>query len=276
MRKAADALRDAAAQLARTSDTARLDAELLMAHALGIGREDLILRQRDLLEPDGFAALVGRRAKHEPVSHIIGTRDFWTLKLTVTPDVLTPRPDSETLIEAALDYFRDRTPPCRILDLGTGSGALLLAALDEWKDAEGVGVDASVAALDVARGNALSCGMAGRTDFRRGNWFDGVEGPFDLILANPPYIAETAILPPDVVNYEPHQALFAGPDGLDAFRAIAPGLDAALAPGGVAVIEIGFDQRETAATLFESEGFRVTVREDLAGQPRCLMVARTD
>lgn len=270
MAGAARALREAAARLDSVSDSARLDAELLMAHAAGISREDLILRLRDMEEPEGFAALVERRLAWEPVSHITGTRDFWTLTLNVTPDVLTPRPDTETLMEAAVDHFRGTPGPRCILDLGTGSGALLLAALDEWRNAVGVGVDISEAALAVARGNARRCGMEGRADLRLGNWFDGVEGRFDLILANPPYISTGATLSRDVAEHEPQLALFAGVDGLDACRAIAPALPDHLNEGGVALIEIGFDQRESARDLFAGCGLTISVLPDLAGRARCI------
>ncbi|MCB2015509.1 MAG: peptide chain release factor N(5)-glutamine methyltransferase [Sphingobium sp.] len=274
VKSASEALRDAAARLSVVSDTPRLDAELLMAHALELSREDMLLRLRDMDEPEGFATLVERRMAHEPVSHIIGTRDFWTLSLRVTSDVLTPRPDSETLIEAGLAHFEERAAPRRILDLGTGSGALLLAALSEWSDATGLGVDISEAALEVARGNAQRYGMAARAEFRRGDWFEGVDGVFDLILANPPYIKKSAPLPRDVAEYEPHLALFAGEDGLDAYRLIALSLAQYLAPGGMAAIEIGFDQGTSAARLFADHGLKVTVKQDLAGQDRCLSVTR--
>lgn len=273
-RSVAEALRQAAQKLAAVSDTARLDAELLMAHAAGLSREQVILGLRDLAEPEGFAALIDRRLGHEPVSHITGTRDFWTLTLAVTPDVLTPRPDSETLIEAAVEHYRGGRGPRAILDLGTGSGALLLAALDEWREARGTGIDISAQALAVARANAERCGMEARARFRPGNWCDGIVERFDLILANPPYIAETAQLAPEVVDHEPHLALFSGEDGLDACRDIADGLKRVMEPGGLALIEIGFDQGESAAALFAQKGFRVTLKRDLAGHPRCLMLKR--
>lgn len=269
---AAESLRDATARLTAASATPRLDAELLLAHALGIERSDLLLKLRDVTVPDAFDALIDRRASGEPVAHIVGTRDFWTLTLRVTPDVLIPRPDSETLIEAALDHFKDRPPPKRILDLGTGSGALLLAALDEWRSATGLGVDASAVALAVAADNAQRTAMADRSEFRLGNWGEGIVERFDLILANPPYIMTSAMLPRDVLHHEPHMALFAGADGLDDYRRIAPQLSQLLAPNGLAAIEIGFDQGETAAALFRDARLNVAVRQDLAGRNRCLEV----
>ncbi len=271
---AADALRDAAARLATVSDTPRLDAELLMAHAVGATREELLLRLRDVAVPEGFAALVERRLAHEPVSHITGRRAFWTLELSVTPDVLTPRPDTETLMEAAVAHFQGREGPRRILDLGTGSGALLLAALDQWPEATGLGIDISVAALAVARGNAGRCGLAERAEFRHGDWFAGLGECFDLILANPPYIRAGTMLPPEVAEHEPHGALFAGTDGLDAYRAIAPELAERLAPGGLAAIEIGFDQQDDASRLFAGRGLTISVLTDLGGRPRCITATR--
>ena len=274
MGSAAEALRDAAARLAAVSDTPRLDAELLMAHAAGMAREDLLLRLRDIDTPEGFAPLVARRMAHEPVSHITGRRAFWTLELSVTPDVLTPRPDTETLMEAAVAHFRGTARPRRILDLGTGSGALLLAALDQWPAATGLGIDISAAALAVARGNAERCGLADRAEFRPGDWFAGIGEQFDLIVANPPYIRAGTALPPEVTEHEPHGALFAGADGLDAYRAIAPGLAARLAPGGIAAIEIGFDQQDDTSRLFAGRGLTISVSTDLGGRPRCITATR--
>ena len=266
-----DAIRAATVQLAVSFATARLDAELLMAHALGLSRGDMLLRQRDLSVPSSFAGSLARRLAGEPIAHIVGTRDFWTISLSVTPDTLIPRPDSETLIEAAVDHFRDRVP-AHILDLGTGSGALLLAALDQWPTARGIGVDASASALAVARDNARRLGLADRVDFRAGDWADGIDGPLDLILCNPPYIASDAVLDGDVLH-ETASAMFAGPDGLDDYRRIAPALPRLLASGGIAVIEIGYDQRASVSALLERQGLSVTSRHDLAGLDRCLIAA---
>jgi release factor glutamine methyltransferase len=262
------------------SDTPRLDAELLAAYGLGMSREDMILRLPELMPPAGLDTLLLRRLGHEPVAQIVGARDFWTLTLKVTRDVLIPRPDSETLIEAALDHFGEgrlggsgeRAGPRSILDLGTGSGALLLAALDEWPLARGLGVDISPAALAVARDNAQANGMGARATFRPGDWAAGMEERFDLILCNPPYIRDECMLPPEVARHEPVQALFGGPDGLAAYRILARQTGGLLAADGVALFEIGFDQGESAADLFRAAGLQVAVRPDLAGNARCLIV----
>ncbi|QOT71101.1 peptide chain release factor N(5)-glutamine methyltransferase [Sphingobium fuliginis] len=265
----APALRQATERLALISATPRLDAELLLAHALEIDRNEMLMRQRDLSVPPGFEALLQRRLTGEPIAYITGARDFWTISLRVTPDVLIPRPDSETLIEAALDHFGARSP-ARILDLGTGSGALLLAALSQWPQASGVGVDISPAALAVARGNADRLDLSERAYFRMGDWAEGMDGSFDLILINPPYIARDVALAGDVLH-EPESALFAGADGLDDYRRIAPMLPRLLAPDGMAAIEIGYDQRLSVSTLLGDQGLSVGVRHDLAGHDRCLI-----
>jgi release factor glutamine methyltransferase len=232
----------------------------------------MLLRLTDLSVPDGFAALLDRRLAGEPIAHIVGARDFWTITLAVTPDTLIPRPDSETLIEAAVDHFRGRAP-ATILDLGTGSGALLLAALDQWPGARGIGVDISAAALGVACGNAERLGLGDRADFRMGDWAAGIEGSFDLMLINPPYVATDAPLSGDVLH-DPPGALFAGADGLDEYRRIAPELRRLIAPGGLAAIEIGHDQGVSATDLIRAQGLAVAVRRDLAGLDRCLVVTR--
>ena len=264
--KVREALNDAAGKLAAVSESARLDAELLMAHALGVERDALLLHHLDDPAPAAFDTLLDRRLAHEPVAYITGRRAFWTIELQVGPGVLVPRPDSETLIEAAVAHFGRRSPK-RILDLGTGSGTLLLAALDQWPDATGLGVDASEEALAWARRNAVP-----RAEFRHGNWGEGLEERFDLILCNPPYVEAGADLPPDVARHEPASALYAGADGLDDYRRLAPQLARLLAPSGVACVEIGAGQAGSVAALFRAEGFTVAARRDLSGTERCLLL----
>jgi release factor glutamine methyltransferase len=266
---ARNALRVATAQLTAVTDTPRLDAELLMAHAMDVERDALILHHLDDPQPDAFAAFIARRLAHEPLAYITGLREFWTISLHVTPDVLIPRPDSETLIEAAIDHFVDRTP-ARILDLGTGSGALLLAALSHWPDAHGLGVDASQRAVDVAERNARTLGLDGRARFMVGDWAFHLNGQFDLILCNPPYVETTAILTPEVLA-EPHSALFAGRDGLDDYRRIVPQLSDLIAPHGCAVLEIGHTQSAAVAHLLAQEGLRPAVRQDLGQRDRAVI-----
>lgn len=269
----AEALAEAAARLAEHSATPRLDAELLMAHALGTTREELLLSRLGEPVPAAFAALLARRSAGEPVAYITGRRGFWTIELEVGPGVLVPRPETETLIEAALEHFGTRGPTT-ILDLGTGPGTLLLAALDQWPQARGLGVDASEEALAYARRNAARLGLADRSELRLGDWTAGLGGAFDLILCNPPYVEAGAELMRDVAQWEPPAALFAGPDGLSEYRRLAPALPPLLAPGGLVCVEIGAGQAEAVAPLFEGEGFRVALRRDLAGHLRCLALSR--
>jgi release factor glutamine methyltransferase len=267
----AQALREATDRLAPISATPRLDAELLMAHALGVERDTLLLTRLDHPAPAAFETLIQRRLAHEPVAYITGRRAFWTIELEVGPGVLIPRPDSETLIEAAVAHF-GRAGPKNILDLGTGPGTLLLAALAEWPQSHGHGRDVSAQALTIAERNAARLGLAPRATFSRGDWDEGLDGPFDLILCNPPYVETTADLPPDVAEWEPHGALYAGPDGLDDYRRLAPMIPRLLAPQGLACIEIGHTQADTAAALFAAQGLTVSLRNDLAGRPRCLLL----
>lgn len=267
----AEAIRAAALRLAATSDTARLDAEVLMAHLLGASRSDLLLRRMTDPCPPGYAALVERRVEHEPVAYITGTQDFYGLPFVVSPAVLIPRGDSEVLVEAALAL---RPEPRRILDCGTGSGALLLAVLAQLPAATGIGIDRSAEALAVASANAASLGLTGRTEMRLADWAvpgwaDGF-GQFDLILANPPYVEDAAQLDPSVRDHEPAGALFAGPDGLDAYRALIPQLPGLLAPGGTALVEIGASQAQAVGAIAARSGLDAKVHPDLAGRDRAL------
>ena len=267
------AIRQAADVLAVVSDTPRLDAELLMAHALGASRTSMLLQAMRDPVPAGIASLVLRRLKHEPVAYILGHQEFYGLNLVVTPDVLIPRGDSETLIEAARADLAG-TPPARILDLGTGSGALLLSALALWPGAHGVGIDRSLGAVAVAAANAGRLGVAARArilhdDWSRPGWADALDR-FDLILANPPYVESAAVLDRQVRDHEPAGALFAGADGLDAYRVLIPQLEALLTPGGRAIVEIGATQGDAVTRLGDDAGFAATLHRDLADRPRAL------
>ena len=272
MRPVIRALAVATQQLAKTSETARLDAELLMAHALHIERDTLLLSPPDGPVPDAFGGLLQRRLDNEPIAYITGKRAFWNIELEVGPGVLIPRPDSETLIVAAIEHFGNGARPMRILDLGTGPGTLLLAALDQWPRATGLGVDSSDAALGYARANAKRLGLADRAEFRLGDWAEGIAECFDLVLINPPYVAEDAELAPEVAEHEPPEALFAGPEGLDEYRRLAPEVGRLIAAGGLAAIEIGQDQADSVAALFEKEGHNVRLARDLAGRPRAILI----
>lgn len=269
----AQAIREAAARLGATSDTARLDAEVLMAHALGVSRSELLLRRMADPAPDSFAALARRRAGHEPVAYITGVQDFFGLSLAVTRDVLIPRGDSEVLVEAALAA---RPAARRVLDCGTGSGALLLAVLAQLPEATGIGIERSAAALAVARGNAAALGLGARAEMRSGDWHaagwtEGL-GHFDLVLANPPYVEDHAALAPSVAAHEPAEALFAGAEGLDDYRVLVPQLPGLLAPGGAALVEIGHQQAEAVAAIAAQAGMTAELTRDLGGRPRVLML----
>jgi release factor glutamine methyltransferase len=265
------ALTEAARTLEPVSDSPRLDAELLMAHALGVTRESMILRHIGDPVPGGFESLLQRRLAHEPVAYITGSRAFWTIELAVGPGVLIPRPDSETLIEAAIEHFGE-DGPATILDLGTGPGTLLLAALAQWPAAHGLGIDKSHDAWLHFTENVSLLDMDDRARFDFGDWAKGRHGQWDLILCNPPYIEAEAALPPDVAGYEPEEALFSGPDGLDDYRVIAPQLPHLHAPGGVACVEIGAGQERAVASLFARQGFTIASRRDLRGIVRCLVL----
>lgn len=269
-----DALTAATQRLAPVSDTPRLDAELLLAHALGISRDALLLGPSDRTVPASFQALVDRRVTGEPVAYLTGRAAFWTVELGVGPGVLVPRADSETLIEVAVAHFGSGAGPRTILDLGTGPGTLLLAALAQWPEASGLGIDASPVALGHARRNAEELGMAGRARFAPGDWAAGIGDRFDLVLCNPPYVATGDALGAGVAEHEPHEALFAGIDGLDAYRRLAPETGRLLAPGGLALFEIGSGQGDAVAALFAAHGHAVTLHRDLAGHSRCVAVKK--
>jgi len=265
-----------AALTAAGVESAALDARLLVAAALGVPIEQVVAWPERAVEPDAqrrLSQLLARRIAREPMAHILGHREFWSLDFAVSPDVLVPRPDSETLVAAVLEQVVDRTARLRLLDLGVGSGCLLLALLSELPQATGLGIDCSAAALAVAARNAEALGLAGRARFARGNWLDGVDGSFDVVISNPPYIAraDLAGLPPEV-QYDPRAALDGGEDGLEAYRRIAARLPAVLAPAGFAVFEIGAGQAEFVTAILRRAGLEPWLaRPDLSGATRCLL-----
>jgi len=261
-------------------DNARREARLLLSAALDEAPERLLgspSRPLDTGLARAYEALLRRRAGREPMSQILGRREFWSLPFAVSRDVLTPRPDSETVVEAALDCVADRAAPLRLLDLGTGSGCLLLALLQELPAANGVGSDIFAAACRVARANAIALGLADRARFLVGDWCAAVTGRFDLIVANPPYIPSAALdtLMPEVRDHEPWRALDGGDDGLDAYRRMLPGLRHLLNASGRLVVEFGAGQGDEIAALLLPAGLTVLDRRrDLAGIERCLSAGR--
>ncbi len=257
---------------------ARREARLILAHALGV--EPVAVTgypERPVPDPGAFEALLARRERREPLSHLTGRREFWSLEFETGAATLDPRPDSETIIAAALEAVDGRTAPLSVLDLGTGTGCLLLAVLHELPRAVGLGVDVSPEVLGVARRNAELLGFASRARFEEGNWGKSLTGPFDLIVCNPPYIptADIAGLEPEVAVFEPRLALDGGPDGLDAYRALMPDIGRLLAPGSAAVLEFGAGQRQAVAQIVARGGLAVSgVSRDLAGRERCLIVRK--
>lgn len=261
-------------------ETPELDARLLIGAALGLDHTGLATQALRIVSPDDADIIEGfarRRIAHEPVARIVGRKEFWGLDLDVSAATLVPRPDTETLIEAALDLLRENSfrHAIRFADIGTGSGAILLALLSELTDAHGIGTDISDAALAVARDNARRLGLERRADFVRGDYAAGLRGPLNLIVSNPPYIpsAEIAALDPDVRDYDPRLALDGGPDGLAAYRALAPQAAALLHPGGALVLEIGAEQGGTVSTILRNAGLAVSnpPRRDLAGRDRVVI-----
>lgn len=269
-----DALRLGAERLRGAGiDGARLEARLLLGHALGRTQAELLADPADVVDPEPYLSLIARRETREPLAYILGTREFWSLAFDTSPATLIPRPESETLIEAALAAFPDRCAVQRVLDLGTGTGCLLLAALTEFRAAFGIGVDRVPEAAALARHNARRLGLAVRTAFLAGDWGHSIRGRFDLVLCNPPYIPADEIhsLMPEVARHEPASALDGGADGLRAYARILPDLPRLLAPGGAVVLELGYGQADGVAALATRSGLTTSTRADLAGMPRALV-----
>lgn len=256
-----------------------LDARLLLQHVLGVSREALLANAPRLTEVQQaqLDTLVARRVAREPMAQILGRREFWGLEFKVTSDTLDPRPDSETLIESLLQCKPNRGQPIDILDLGTGTGCLLLAALSEYPQASGLGVDMSDKALEVANENARALGLENRTIFKKSDWNSQINGVWDVVLGNPPYIPTEEIprLAPEVAGYEPHSALDGGSDGLQCYRAITRFLPEILAEDGVALLEVGAGQAQDVASLARAAGLRIkAIACDLAGIERCVVMVK--
>jgi release factor glutamine methyltransferase len=280
-----------AAALARSADRlrtagvpdARLDARVLAAHVLGLDQPGaLTVRGADPMPEAAQArldALIARRAAREPVGRILGRRGFWTLDLALGPDTLEPRPDTETVVAAVLDRVPDRAAPLSLLDLGTGTGAILLALLSDLPKAHGIGLDIAPGAVAVARENAVRHGLSGRARFTVADWRDGLAetpGPFDVVVSNPPYIptGDLAALDPEVRAHDPALALDGGPDGLAAYRLLLPLAAARLKPGGWLAVEVGAGQAGAVATLMQDHGLTAPTRiADLGGVERCVIGA---
>jgi release factor glutamine methyltransferase len=264
-------------------DTPELDARVLVGHVLGLDHAGVVAESRRALgaaEWEAISALAARRLAHEPVARIVGRKEFWCLPLRLNAETLVPRPETETVVEAALatiDQGLGRRHPLRMVDLGTGSGALLLALLSELPAAYAIGTDLSLAALDRARRNAVEFGLAARASFIACDYAAALKPPFDLVVANPPYIAhaDIATLAPEVRLFDPLRALDGGRDGLDAYRAIARDMGRLLSPQGALVVELGAGQREVVTELFTAAGLAAgPARHDLSGMPRALVIRR--
>jgi len=262
-------------------ETAALDARLLLLTALGIPATTLVTHPDTPLtaeESETLASFARRRLAHEPVARIVGIREFWGLPFRLSPETLVPRPDTETVVETALDLLPDRQAPLRIVDFGTGSGCILVALLHELPRATGLGVDLSPGALATARTNADENGVGGRCHFALSRWADAVSGPFDLIVSNPPYIASGVIptLDEEVREHDPRLALDGGPDGLEPYRILLSEAGRLLAPGGLLAVEIGYDQAEDLTSLAGSFGLEILrIAHDLSGNPRCVAMRRS-
>jgi release factor glutamine methyltransferase len=263
-------------------DTAALDARLLVGHALGLDAAGLIVHgDRPVGESDvaRVLALVARRIAGEPVARIVGEKEFWSLALHLSPETLVPRPDTETVVEAALAWARREgraRDSLAILDLGTGTGAILLALLSELPHASGTGVDIAEGAAGTANANALRLGLGGRARFAVADWTAGIVGRFDIVVSNPPYIkiGDIPELPLEVSRYDPQIALDGGADGLDAYRVILPRLHGILAANGAAFLEVGAGQAHSVSELAELPGFEAQLHQDLVGTDRVVELRR--
>ena len=275
MSSIADALKAATARLTASGIAdARLESRVLAGEAFGLSRETLLARDDQAVRADDLArleGLVARRITGEPTARLLGRQEFWSLEFGLGPETLIPRGDSETIVESALAAILDRAAPLRLIDFGTASGCLLLALLSELPNATGLGIDASAETLAVAARNAERLGLAARATFQCGDWGQGLAGPFDLIVSNPPYIRDGDIagLATEVARFEPRRALAGGADGLECYRALAPDIARLLTPGGQAVLEIGQGQADDVDAIMAAAGLAAAGRRvDLAGIDR--------
>jgi release factor glutamine methyltransferase len=274
-----DAVAAAAVQLAAAGiESPRHEARLLVELAAELDAAAVLGYPERALGPSAqnrFAQLLARRVAREPYSRLLGRREFWSRDFALSPDTLDPRPDSETLVEAVLDHLPDRAAALRLLDLGTGTGCLLLALLSELPRAAGFGIDIVPGAVAVARANAASMGLKSRAFFAVGDWGAALAGGFDVVICNPPYIASAALagLAPEVARFDPAAALDGGADGLAAYRAVAPQVTRLLRASGFACVELGTGQTHAAVEIFRRHGLVIDgVRRDLAGVERCLLL----
>jgi release factor glutamine methyltransferase len=270
----AEALKTLARAMRGVAKEPAREARLLLAAAGALRASDLVGAPEAPLGAAArrVSAFAARRAAGEPLSRILGRREFWSLSLAISPDALDPRPETETIVEAALATFAARRgEPIALLDLGVGSGALLCALLSEFPAARGIGVDVSEGAANVARANVEALGLTNRAEIRLGDWGAGLDGPFDLIAANPPYVrsGEIADLPREVRDHDPRLALDGGKDGLDAYRALLPQIARLLAPEGRFFLEVGAGQAEAVMTIAAAAGLaELATFDDLAGVAR--------
>jgi release factor glutamine methyltransferase len=277
-----ESIRKAAQQLGAVAENPEREGRLLLAHILKISYEEVYFspdRQLTFEEERALEALLDRRTSHEPLSRILGHREFWSLPFRVTSDTLDPRPDSETLIESVLTFYPDQNAPLTIIDLGTGSGCLLLSLLHEYPNAWGVGIDAREAAIRIAQENAVSLNLRNRSAFLVGNWGDALSSQFDVIVSNPPYIAATESLPPEVALYDPASALYGGIDGLDCYRALATQLPNLAEPDSKIFLEIGAGQYDAVTSIFRDSPhpqaiLTLTAVKDLQGHERCVILTK--
>jgi len=276
-----EALAQATKRLAEVGiERPQAEARILLEAASGRGRGQIIAFAEHALSPeqwDQFDAQVARRCAREPVSRILGRREFWSMTFAVGPATLDPRPDSETLVAAVLARIPDRNAELELLDLGTGTGCLLLALLSELPRAKGVGIDISAEARDTAAANAAALGLAARADFRLGDWTRDISAQFDVIVSNPPYIESNLIagLAPEVAQYDPRRALDGGTDGLSAYRTLIPQVAGCLRPGGLLALEIGAGQGPAVRVLAADAGFSdLGSANDLAGIERCMLFSK--